>query len=421
VRLAFHHIDKCAGTTLLAFLENRHASNRRLLVEQFGDARTLNIWKIPAELLQRATFIHDPFGTANWKTHLGNVSSFAVFREPIARLVSDWAMFCAWTDNEVEHSDELKRVRSISREGLRSYLLSPEPMIVGKRWNHMATHMILGEPALRRGCETRQFLFDRALVRAIEATALVNLRDLDIVGLVEEFPATLQALCLHFGWPIPDEVQTLNERRTGEMLEGLDEETLSLARSCTEVDRVLYDAAWEKFRAQTAQLADRFGPDLHKASWDLHRHRLADPPAWVSLGMDEPIPGTGWQAREINGYKQSCWIGPSPNANLQVRVDKSQGLRIRLRCTGFMDIGQLQQFSISMDGRSCTVRFHKDESNVHHVEGTIAAAELDQADAILAIDLSCGFVRRPPNESDPRSLGVEISGIEISSIKIGAP
>lgn len=415
MRLAFHHIDKCAGTTLLAFLENRHASNRRLFVERFGNARTANIWKIPGELLQRATFIHDPYGTANWKAHLRSVSSFAVFREPVARLVSDWAMSCAWADHEVEHSDELKRARAISREGLRSYLLSREPFIVSKRWNHMAMHMLLGEPGLHRPCLERQFLFDRALVRSIEATALANLQNLDIVGLVEEFPATLQALCLHFGWLIPGEVQTLNERRTGEILEGLDEETLSLARSCTEVDRVLYDAAREKFRAQTAQLADRFGPDLHKASRDLHRRRLVDPPTWVSLGMDEPIPGTGWQAREINGDKQSCWIGPSPHANLHVRVDKSKGLRIRLRCTGFMDIGQLQQFSISMDGKPCAVRFDKDEANIHHVEGSMAAAELDQSDEILAIDLCCGFVCRSSNEGDPRSLGVEISGIEIGA------
>jgi hypothetical protein len=415
VRLVFHHIDKCAGTTLLAFLENRHAATRKLPIERFADARSASIWKIPGELLQRATFIHDPFGTANWKAHLRNAASFAVFREPVARLVSDWAMSCAWADSEVEHSDELKRIRSISREGFRPYLLSSEPIIVRKRWNHMAVHMILGDPRLHRPCQERQFLFDRSLVRLIEATALANLQTLDVVGLVEEFPATIQALCLHFGWPIPDEIQTLNERRTKEALEALDEETLSIARACTEVDRVLYDAAREKFLVQMAQLTDRFGPDLQKASWDLHRQKLVDPPAWISLGMDEPIPGTGWQAREINGYKQSCWIGPSPNANLRVRVDKSKGLWIRLRCTSFMDIGQLQQFSISMDGKPCTVRYDKDDMNIHHVEGTLAAADLDQADEILTIDLSCGFVRRPPNEGDPRSLGVEISGIEIGA------
>jgi hypothetical protein len=223
-------------------------------------------------------------------------------------------------------------------------------------------------------------------------------------------------LCLHFGWPIPAEVQILNERRTREILEGLDPETLSIARSCTEVDRVLYDAAREKFLSQTTRMTDRFGPDLQKASWNVHRQRLVDPPAWVSLGMDEPIPGTGWQAREINGHKQSCWIGPSPNASLQVRVDKSKGLWLRLRCTSFMDVGQLQQFAISMDGKACAVRHGKDETNVHHIEATVAGTELDQANEILAIELSCGFVRRPPGDGDPRSLGVEISGIEIGTL-----
>ena len=65
-RIVFHHVNKCAGTTLLKFLEGTTTHERAVHVEELvaGQGDDPNGTEARAAIL-RAEFVHDPYGVHN--------------------------------------------------------------------------------------------------------------------------------------------------------------------------------------------------------------------------------------------------------------------------------------------------------------------------------------------------------------------
>jgi len=88
-RVVFHHVHKCAGTTILKFLEGTTSPQRTAAIERLvGDPDPTGADRIAA--LLRAELIHDPFGVHDWKGLLGNTVDVIFLRDPVERLWSEW-------------------------------------------------------------------------------------------------------------------------------------------------------------------------------------------------------------------------------------------------------------------------------------------------------------------------------------------
>jgi hypothetical protein len=114
-RIVFHHVNKCAGTTLLKFLEGttpheRAAHLETLVAGQGGDPTGTGA----RAAILRAEFLHDPYGIHDWKALLGNTLDVIFLRDPVARLHSEWRMITRWDDALVaSRDDRYRRLRAV--------------------------------------------------------------------------------------------------------------------------------------------------------------------------------------------------------------------------------------------------------------------------------------------------------------------
>ncbi|MFM7520545.1 MAG: hypothetical protein ACKO9B_08765, partial [Planctomycetota bacterium] len=144
-RVVFHHVHKCAGTTILKFLEGTTSPQRTAAIERLvGDPDPTGADRIAA--LLRAELIHDPFGVHDWKGLLGNTVDVIFLRDPVERLWSEWRMITRWDDALVAaRDDRYRRLRDIARSGFASFLAVPGAPAFG---NAIACHLAFGQPVL---------------------------------------------------------------------------------------------------------------------------------------------------------------------------------------------------------------------------------------------------------------------------------
>lgn len=408
-RLVLHHINKCAGTTLLEYLPQKYAASKILKVENFVGAHR-DFSRIPHDLVSRAGFIHDPYGVADWKTKQGAITTLAFFRDPIARLISEWQMICAWTDDAMAASAELARSRAAARAGFKSFLLSSEPELMRRRWNLMAAHLLLGDEELCERASALEFLSNPDFPGLVRQRALDNLARIDLIGLTERFDESLLLLCLAMEWPDPRPLQKHNVRDTARLRQEIDGPTLELAEACTAIDREIHAEACRRFEARLASLGHPTQAELEGLVDRAARERGGRQSRWRLHAMDEPFAGTGWQGREINGTKFSSWMGPAPRATLDLAIDKSADLLLRLRCTNWMRLELLQNLAVSADSARLTTDIWSHPSGCHYVDCVIERRHLDATHPLLKLELDCGAVASP--DGDPRSLGLEFCEIE---------
>ncbi len=423
-RLVLHHINKCAGSTLLEYLPQKYAASKVLKVENFvGAGRDFS--RVPHDLVSRAGFIHDPSGVTDWKTKQGAITTLAFFRDPVARLVSEWQMVRAWPDAATENSEELARCRADARAGFRSYLLSSEPLLTASSWNQMAAHLLLGDEELWKRRNAFEFLSNPDFARLIRQRALDNLARIDLIGLTERFDESLLLLCLAMEWPDPRPLQNHNVRETATLQQEIDGSTLQLAEACTAIDREIHGEACRMFEARLASLGHPTQAQLKDLVDRAARDRGGRQSRWTLHAMDEPFMGTGWQAREINGFKFSSWMGPAPRAALDLAIDKSADLLLRLRCTNWMRLELLQNLAVSADGARLATDIWSHPSGCYYVDCVVEQRYLDAMRPLLRLELDCGSVASP--DGDPRSLGLEFCEIEagprglFSARQLGTP
>jgi len=247
-RVVFHHVHKCAGTTLLKFLEGTTAPERTAAIERLvGTPDPDGVERIAA--LLRAEFIHDPFGVHDWKTLLGNAVDVIFLRDPVERLWSEWRMITRWDDDLVAaRGDRYRRLRDAARSGFATFLSLPGAAAFG---NAVACHLAFGQPLLdevRAAC-ARAAPIPEPLVALLDQ----RLAAIDVVGFVEAFDASLHDLVAALGWPPPTALQAHNVHAATEPLTA---DARVLAERCTAIDRRLVAAARARAAARGSD-ADR--------------------------------------------------------------------------------------------------------------------------------------------------------------------
>lgn len=401
-RIVFHHVHKCAGTTLLKFLEGTTSHERAVHLEtlvagQGGDPTGM---EARAAIL-RAEFLHDPYGVHDWKGLLGNAVDVIFLRDPVARLHSEWRMITRWDDALVSGRDErYRRLRAVAREGFPRFLALPGATIFG---NAIAHHLAFGEPVraeLHAVCREAAPA-PVALVDLLEA----RLTAIDVIGFVEEFDESLAELVARLGCFPPRGALQVHNVHAAPLSFSAEEQRR--AESCTAIDRRLVAAA--RASAPSRHRGDRQALDAEACRG--YRARILAPPAAVLVDMGEGFLNTGWHPCEINGRKRARWTGPCSVASLDMRIDRSRALRIRLRVGNHLRSTQVDDLRIVIDGQPCQVDHWVLPPFDHFFEAAIPAAPGSLP--WLHVEIDCLDTFSPTDVADTRRLGVEIEEIEI--------
>jgi hypothetical protein len=401
-RVIFHHVHKCAGTTLLKFLEGTTARERTahietLLAGQGGQPTRSDAF---AAIL-RAEFLHDPFGVADWKAVLGNAIDAIFLRDPVARLHSEWRMITRWDDTIVAaRGDRYRRLRTVARGGFAAFLALPGATLFG---NAVAHHLAFGEPLLaelRTAC-LGQGDPPESLVGLLET----RLAAIDVIGFVEQFDDSFAELVARLGcFPPRNSLQVHNVHGQAAALTPEEER---LAAACTVIDRRLVATARRLVAARPR--ADR--RILDAQACDASLARILEPPSAVLVDMGEGFLGTGWHPCEVNGRKRARWIGPCPVATLDLRIDRSRPLHLRLRVGNHLRPAQVDGLRVVVDGVPCEVDHWVLPPFDHIFEAAIPAAP--GARPLCHLEIDCIETFAPADPSDRRMLGVEIEEIEV--------
>ena len=397
-RIVFHHVHKCAGTTLLKYLQGTASPERSAFVESLVATPDPHGADRLAAIL-RSEFLHDPFGVHDWKTLLGDAIDVLFLRDPVERLRSEWRMIGRWDDALVAgRDDRYRRLRDVARRGFAEFLALPGAAAFG---NAVACHLAFGRPVLdevRAACGSGGEPPD-SLVDLLDA----RLAAIDVVGFVEDFDDGFAALAARLGCVRGEALQSHNvHAATHPLTPG----EAALAEACTRIDRRLVAAAR---RRAACHALDRAALD-HEAR-ERYLARLVEPPASVLVDMGEGILAAGWHPCEVNGRKRSRWTGPSPRARIDVRIDRRRPLAIRFRVGNHVRSAQVDGLRILADGRELPTDHWVLPPFDHFFEATVPAAP--GAPPTLSIAIDCVETCAPADRSDGRLLGVEVEEIEI--------
>ena len=401
-RVVFHHVHKCAGTTLLKFLAGTAPPERSALVEALiATPDPDGVDRVAA--LVRAEFIHDPFGVHDWKALLGDAVDVIFLRDPVERLWSEWRMIARWDDGLVDARGEpYRRLRAVAREGFAPFLSLPGAAAFG---NALACHLALGDPllgAVQAACQT-----GGTPLEEVFAPLDARLAAIDLVGFVDAFDDGLLSLVALLGYPAPERVQAHNVHAPAAPLSAAER---ALAEACTALDRRLVDAARRRAAARPREDADV----LRRRAADAAVARVVGPPAGLIVDMGEGFVGSGWHPCEVNGRRRARWTGPEPVATLILRVDRSRPLACRLRVGNHLHPGQVDGLVIRADGAPCDVD-HWVLPPFDHVYETTIPADPAAGD-IVRLSFDAGFVVSPPDPADTRLLGVEVAEIALAPV-----
>lgn len=399
-RVVFHHVHKCAGTTLLKFLAGTAPPERSAFLETLiATPDPDGVDRVAA--LSRAEFIHDPFGVHDWKALLGDAVDVIFLRDPVERLWSEWRMIARWDDALVDaRGARYRRLRDVAREGFAPFLSLPGAAAFG---NALACHLALGEPLL--GAVHAACLAGGTPPADVLGPLDARLAAIDLVGFVDAFDDGLLALVALLGCPPPERVQAHNVHAAAAPLSAAER---ALAETCTVLDRCLVDAARRRAAAVPRVEADA----LRRRAAEASLARVVGPPAGLIVDMGEGFVGSGWHPCEVNGARRTRWTGPEPEATLLLRVERSRPLACRVRVGNHLHPGQVDRLAIRADGAPCEVDHWVLPPFDHVYEATIPAAP--SAGSLLRLSIDPGVVVAPPDPADTRLLGVEVAEIALA-------
>jgi hypothetical protein len=237
--LLFLHIPKAGGSTVYKILERQYSRAQILRLEssQIAQFKTL-----PAAQRGRYRLIegHLYFG---FHRYIPGASTYFTFlRRPVERVLS----FYYYARSTPDH-----------------YLYS---QLAHERLDLKTA--IAGEltPELRNG-QIRQLAGEewedpqRVITRAALEQAQANLTQFRVVGLLEEFDASLLLLRRAFGWHLPFYVkENVTKEKPDETF--LDPETRGLIEEANRLDLELYDYARDLFDEQRRAAGDSFAEEL---------------------------------------------------------------------------------------------------------------------------------------------------------------
>jgi hypothetical protein len=237
--LLFLHIPKTAGSTMYKVLERQYSRAKTLRLEssQIDRFKTL-----PAAQRGRYRVIegHLYFG---FHRYIPGASTYITFlRRPVERVLSFYYYARSTPDHYLySHlvSERLDLKTALARELTPELCNGQTRQLAGDEWE---------DP-------------QRVVTRAALERAQANLTHFRVVGLLEEFDASLLLLRRAFGWQLPFYVkENVTKKKTDETFR--DAETRGLIEEANRLDLELYEYARNLFDEQCRAAGDTFAEEL---------------------------------------------------------------------------------------------------------------------------------------------------------------
>ena len=229
----FLHIPKTGGITLQHILQRCYRRDQVYSFKDPGRDSQIEAFKRLAPEKREAYRLIQGHLSFGFHRHLSGNSTYITFlREPIARMLS----FYYYAKSHPEHY--LYSVLKDDHRDLKMLLKERIPMT--HEWFNLQTSMIAGDEWKNP---------ERAADRAALERAKENLRNHFLVGLTEEFDASLQLLSHRFGWHVKSYTRK-NVTRGKPPVETLDLETRTFLEEANALDTELYQFGRELFETQ---------------------------------------------------------------------------------------------------------------------------------------------------------------------------
>ncbi|WJY16237.1 sulfotransferase family 2 domain-containing protein [Pectobacteriaceae bacterium CE90] len=410
-RIVFHHIDKCAGTSLLKYLQNFFPSDECFYLEEHFNRMNVGTAELDSNLLARVRFIHDPYGSWTWSDKVSNVATMCFLRDPLDRLVSNWWMIHRWTDKEIAAFPDGEHIRDLARNNPALFFSSNHPRYRYLNWNRITCHLACAPNEYREAWRTDSL--DSTDFRAfVRRKAEETLRSLSFIGFKEDFERSLSALQLWLALP-PDQPQPLNIHASYQQKPNLTEEAIEAANRLIDLDQEIVAIARELYDEQIDRFQATYGVNFESAAEDNYRRALTSPAGWTVVDMSKPLNGTGWHCRERNGNKFSRWIGPTPTATIDIPLRKDRDIFVRFRVTNILSARQVDKLTLKVDGQLVTLHRWSESTFVVVFDAVIPKQTLSQSDEILRLTIDCAETITTADPNDGRQLGLEICEIEV--------
>ena len=414
-RVVFHHINKCAGTSLLKYLQNYFPSNDCIYLEEHSKWLGAGSINIDPNRLARARFIHDPFGSCYWSEKLSNIATLCFLRDPLDRTLSNWWMMHRWTDDEIEVIPNGELIRDLARNDPYAFFTNPQSRPLN--WNQITAHLACSPNEIQKASSSGS-LDSKEFRSFILKRAEKMLRSLSFIGFQEDFERSLSALQLWLSLP-SDKPQPMNIHASKHQKPTLSADALEAANKLIDLDNIIVSIARELYEEQMEKFQKGYGSDFQRAAEHSYRKSLVSPSGWVIIDMSQPLNGAGWHCREQNTYKFSRWIGPTPKATIDIPIKKDRDLVVRFRVTNILAARQADELTLRVDNYLATLNRWLESTFVVVFEAVIPQKELDHSSDILHLTFDC--VETVTVSGDNRKLGLEICEIEVGPSNVFMP
>jgi len=404
LKIAFHHIPKTAGTTLISILDQNYDLSEILPGKYFGKpARDVEVNDIitRGENIQKYSLIRGHFPAPGFDNIAKEYFRITVLREPTRRLFSLYNDWRSKTEQSLSnaHPHDVRAARLAKEYSISDFL---------KHRVHPITALFdNGQVRMLADCMSQNEINEEALDKA-KAT----LDKMQLVGITEMLDCFLNILCEYCDWTYPDHYQSLNTRKYNlEELESIDKDILF---EYTKWDRRLYDYAKKLFNNKLNEHLDYL---KSKQAIGVKQNTKNS----ISLDMTQGFKCKGFHVREGLGGKHVWrWTGPSVSSTVSIRLVPHLDYVINIDIISVIDQKIVDGLKIKFNNIDLNVKHIGIVENQQRVTAHINRdfIEEDKADELEIITpFTISHAQVQPETNDDRQKGIAITKIDIQAIK----
>lgn len=381
-QLYFIHVPKCAGTSFISLLDERHVIDE--IIPTHYDIYMLKD-KITDEQLAGYRFIrgHLPYDMV--VPRLPKHPRIITFlREPVVRFVSNFNM-------RQRVSDPLQGLqKTLNALTLEEFLERKELVDI---FSNRATRLIGGITTDANGADVLNLTL-----------AKNRLAEMDFVGIVENYNDSLALFCYVFGLPSIQNDRVLNVSPNRESRSEIAKSTLDRIAEIEWADIELYKFGLELFEKQLAHMKRELSDGVH--------YPLPEKSDRIEDDFSLVDPGMGWQVAERHPtFNAIRWSGPENVSFLRYSIKTDRDLILKFSVLRAVAADVLDSLTVRVNGEAIALTKHPDgAAGMKNYEALIPREILLRSEGLTSLAFEVNRTVAPkevdPQNPDERLLGL---------------